>query len=200
MWFRVELHKDGSVASCETVEGKLKDGKHVFYVEAETKEKALADVVSMYRKVLERARRGANARYSKRRAANSCGACDSPPVPGKTLCEKHLRNSLEIYRRARDRKRGLLPQAPRLSEEERATREESKRLEREARYKREAVEKFGMTRSALFIRRGLLREALGAYDSDPRNFRAWLVSKLKSLGVDVDDKKREPFAYESAAE
>ncbi len=45
MWFRVEVHKDGSVSSCTEVEACTKAGKHVRYVEADSRDKACAAAV-----------------------------------------------------------------------------------------------------------------------------------------------------------
>jgi hypothetical protein len=46
MWYRIELHSDGSVASCEEAASSLADGRSVHFVEADTKEDAIAILLS----------------------------------------------------------------------------------------------------------------------------------------------------------
>ena len=38
-------------------------------------------------------------RYHERRAMGLCGKCDSPPVPGHALCERHRRDAKEAQHR-----------------------------------------------------------------------------------------------------
>lgn len=197
MWFRVELHKDGSVASCETVEGKLNDGKHVFYVEADTKEKALAHVVLMHRRHLERSRIKEAARRARRANEERCRDCHQPKVAGKTLCEEHLRRQRESQRRLREH--GARP--PRNPDVAAVAFQASKKRGYEAQ-KAFARQAYGMTHSDASRRRSFLRETLAAYLANPREIHAWLVTELAKLGVrpELGQPPGEPFAFEAAAE
>lgn len=193
MWFRVELHKDGSVASCEVVEGKLRDGKHVVYVEADSKEKAVTDAVAWYKRIRDRNL----ATKIRLRTEKRCVDCGAPAQDGYRFCAKHL----EI-RRARNNERYKKfgrkradPLAPRRSEAESAAQYQEKKRAAERRFAASIREEFGMSGAQLYQRRRVLREVASAYDSDPRGFRSWLTAKLKEVGADS-----EPFAFESAAE
>lgn len=198
MWFRVEQNKDGSVASAEYVEASSKNSRYVTYVEADSKESAIALVVNKYQRQLERLRTNAIQRYRSRLAAGLCreSGCDSPPVDGQTRCKKHRAKGREV-----DRARGRLRGKPRPPIEERALRAAHLAKERNQREQASSLATFGMSRTLLSMQRKYFREALAAYDENPRGIRAWLVAKLKSLGVDADEKsEREPFAFEAAAE
>jgi hypothetical protein len=85
MWFRVEINSDGSVKSCDFVEGVNIDTRHVFYVEADTKEGALACAAAKYRARLERHSEYCKDRYKERKAKGLC-VCGAECVPGKTRC------------------------------------------------------------------------------------------------------------------
>lgn len=180
MWFRVELHKDGSVASCETVEGKLKDGKHVFYVEADTKAAALSKVVRQYQRSLEIGRASGRARSERLRAENKCWRCGKPREPGKSMCRKHLDDANRL------RKRGPLRKRPETLEE--------RALAHDAAVKRshsKTRDRYGMSPIYLSVCRRVLVEVLAAYDDDPAGFREWMQKKLDELGV--EDGSYEPI-------
>jgi hypothetical protein len=48
MWFRVQLRKDGSIASCASVEAGKSDGEHVRYIEAPDRAKACAEALAWW--------------------------------------------------------------------------------------------------------------------------------------------------------
>jgi N-methylhydantoinase A/oxoprolinase/acetone carboxylase beta subunit len=48
MWYRLEIGKDGSIASCTEVAASFEDGKHVRYVEADSQTEALAKALTWY--------------------------------------------------------------------------------------------------------------------------------------------------------
>lgn len=178
MWFRVELHKDGSVASCETVEGKLKDGKHVFYVEAETREKALKEVVRRYQRSLDYHREYERRRRETRRANNQCSRCTEARVPGKAMCKRHLEIARELV--AAGRNSG---QREKKSLEERAAAHEESAKRSTSASNSRSRERFGMSTPYASVCRRVLLEVLEAYDDNPAGFRSWLTGALERLGT-----------------
>lgn len=108
MWFRIELHKDGSVASAEQVDERLKDGRHVFYVESDSKEHACINALRQYEAYKERQRLGKQAARAKRAAAGGCTECGAP-ANGRRRCEACLKRDREVrYLGAAPNTRGVV--------------------------------------------------------------------------------------------
>jgi len=94
MWFRIEFDKSGSVVSCTEGEASVKEGRHVVYIEAETKSEAIP-LAQKYFMRLEKAR----ANYVAKRASGLCAKCPFPAVEGKVLCHSCAKRQREASER-----------------------------------------------------------------------------------------------------
>lgn len=178
MIFRVEIRKDGSVASCTEVELSLQNSKHVFYVEAKDR----SDAVSRAKARFDSLNR------SRNRAKDSglCISCMREPRVTANHCRPCADKQVL---RARER-RGLehLPEPERLAAH--AARIEAKRanaseqLAKAREHSSESVRSASDARwdSSDFIPNrmmvGVLRQCLRAFDRNPSGFRAWLMALL----------------------
>lgn len=99
MWFRIEFDKSGSVVSCTEGEASVKAGRHVVYVEAESKKEAIP-LAKRYFMRLDKAR----AKYAAKRARGVCAQCPFPAIEGKSLCHSCAERQRESVER---RKAGL---------------------------------------------------------------------------------------------
>lgn len=101
MWFRVELNKDGSVASCTEAGPSFpeKGGGRIYYIEADTKESALATGLRRYKEYLESQRVAASERRKKLREHGLCRDCRNPLDPGAARSGRRARCA-ECARRA----------------------------------------------------------------------------------------------------
>lgn len=101
MWFRIELNKDGSVLKAEHVEARLPGaGRFVVYVDAETKELAMASAVGRYQRYLEKQRADMRARREVRKAQGRCRDCGKPGTTGY-LCAGCAERQNALRRRGR---------------------------------------------------------------------------------------------------
>ncbi len=121
MWFRIEMNKDGSVLKAEHVEAKLTGGgRFVVYVDAETKESAIASAVSRYQRYLEKQRTDKKARVDARKNSGRCVDCGRPGVLGRVRCQR-CAERLNAYRqRGRGRPHELPAPIPAGSRSQRA--------------------------------------------------------------------------------
>lgn len=99
MWYRLELNKDGSAASCTEAEGSKRDGKTVLYVEASSKSEAIKLGRAKFFDRLAAQRDAAL-------AAGFCGeCCVEKAMKGRTMCarcaEKKLARRQERESRGR---------------------------------------------------------------------------------------------------
>lgn len=89
MWFRIELNKDHSVRSCVEVSGSLYEGRSVHYVEAATKELAIALLARDYERQLVKKRAIGKRRTRRLMSAGLCLKCELPvgdDRSGKSYC------------------------------------------------------------------------------------------------------------------
>lgn len=105
MWFRIEIRKDGSLATCQMAEGSVRDGgNRVFYVEAEDAASAASEAVSRYKRYLERQRESVQARRVERKEAGLCVSCGEPSETRQ--CEQCLKRHRMVVK-------GTLPEGAR---------------------------------------------------------------------------------------
>jgi hypothetical protein len=187
MWFRIELHKDGSVSSCVEVEGSFKDSKTVHYVEADSKEDAIGKLKARWELYRER-RTAKNERERLRR--KNLGLCERYGCPDKndgihTLCATHHEYVKQKRKESDARKSAAgfdrLPEhirlAKRTDEEKAAIQARRDRAARE--HKAKYTAKYG---SGRLRRLQVLRKALRQFDSmTPRAFRAWLAQEIYAI-------------------
>lgn len=178
MWFRIELHKDGSVASCAEVEGSFKDSKHVLFVEADNKQTAIRDAARRYR---ERFRKATNERYHRQRAKGLC-MCGAP-LTGKTKCEKCLAEQNEGSRRRREAIRNGTYVPPKAMADELFLK---KRRDATVRYQKKWSERAREIYWADDLNIPTLKKVLAQYDKlSPRAFRSWLE---EASGVPTEER------------
>lgn len=179
MIYRVEIRKDGAIASCDVVESALKDGGRVFYVDALNKEEACHKAKSQF-----------NSLVSKGEAAKQQGICKwclVAPAVGKIYCRECKSKHNALGRESR--KINALPPEDRARAA--ADRAEVKRAERRAWAVAHAATARAAAREKTDARWDsdykppkrsnywpVLRQCLRAYDRDPAGFRAWLLAKL----------------------
>jgi hypothetical protein len=90
-WYRIEIQKDGSVASCECVGPSAGDrGGRVFYIESDSETWAIASAISRYKSYLERQRESVQARRESRKSAGLCTECGQPAPDGQRNCNPCL--------------------------------------------------------------------------------------------------------------
>lgn len=168
MWFRVEIRKDGGIASCEQVSGSIgEQGSSVFYVEAESKEAAIALSAERWRE-RKRAREQAlkELREKADRITGLC-ACGNPLEPFRAKCRACLDAYREKYPPGRITK-------PRVAVGAQEARERAR---------------------AVAIRYGsrveTLRLVLAQFDAGtPASFRAWLSGYIQKLEARADLRQR----------
>lgn len=184
MWFKVEVNKDGSVATCEQVDVSLKSGVSVVYIEAESKEKAIEKAVAYVERIRLKARRSYEknrekilaadrARRAARAKAGICSRCDEKAV-ASGYCEAHRVVYNEQRAAAkRDKRRGIfVKKTTSIDPLQRAASIKAGRNESNRRANR------GLRRK---VRLSAFREALGFYDANPNTFRAWLTARIVEL-------------------
>lgn len=172
MIFRVEIHRDGSVASCDVVESALKNGGLVCYVEAKDKAEAC-----------QKAKKTFADRMAALKLPGSCIKCKQPRMQGYLMCAAHNEAAVQ-----KQRERNSLKKQGLWSKELAVERLAAGRLKLAAKgvaaapgcFDREAADRkwdsvgHAPSKSA----RSVLRQCLRAYDRDPANFREWLLAKL----------------------
>lgn len=96
MWFKVVFNKDGSVSSCEGVEGLVReDGRGVVYVDAPSKTLAIKQARSTW----DRLRMLSRPKRAQWRSDGRCHECGGQPEAGKNRCAKCIQ--YRIARKAR---------------------------------------------------------------------------------------------------
>lgn len=176
MWFRIELHKDGSVASCTEVEGSIKDSKHVFYVEADSKTAALRLIAKNWREKHRRDQSIRNkARLNRLREQGRCFDCEDPAMPGHRRCETDMRRHRELTNARRAAKRdGTFKPRRRPDDVELYI----KRLHKDRGRFRKLKSRGRDDNWTDDLNIPTLRKVLAKYDTlSPRAFRAWLEEK-----------------------
>lgn len=176
MWYRIELNKDGSIATCVEVEESHRNSRSVRYVEAVSREEACAAILLWHKNEKDRSIRN----YEKRRRAGLCYCCGAPARPGMSECadcsdrknahKRAVRAGL-TEKVARPHAADPLALALRIKE----------RVLVAAALKNERRREVGLT-SRLCLRRAFFREVLEQFDKlDPAELRAWLCGELAEL-------------------
>jgi hypothetical protein len=76
MWYRIELNRDGSVGACTEVEATIPvRGGRVYFIEADTKEQALATGLARYNAYLESQRASMRVKREQLKAEGRCRDC-----------------------------------------------------------------------------------------------------------------------------
>lgn len=191
MWYRIELNKDQSVRSCEEVSCSLSgSGRTIHYVEADSKEMAIAVLVSTHLRRVKRSRD----RHLDRVARGLCTCCEAPRVTNR-FCRAHADAENARQRAVRN---GTVKAKPigrnnLRSEVEIAVLESARRL-RDSQMKNERLARSGLRSKHQFERlvheAKMLSAVLSAYDSDPASFRAWLMREIETRDLQVGPSAR----------
>jgi len=180
MIYRVEIRKDGAVASCNVVESALRNGGRIYYVEAPSKERA----IDLVKKAFARLAAKADRRLAE--DPGLCRQCMKRQTNGKSLCPVCMENQKRLVSEMRDIAR-LPPDERARALSERAVSNREKRadqyremgLKSAAKHRERANARWD---AATFVASAdqaiVLRQCLRAYDRDPANFRSWLLAKL----------------------
>lgn len=87
MWYKVQLRKDGSIASCDLVSDSIVSGNGVFFVEADSPARACICAKKLWVEKYDTGRAKIRDRQKKRRESGICRQCSAPVlVPGNTAC------------------------------------------------------------------------------------------------------------------
>lgn len=99
-WWRVELGKDGAIKSCEEVEETSKQGRHVRFVEAETKAEACSSAIRWVEAFRARRREEERRRLARYKSIGKCVSCGKPADAG-TKCSACAKKQRERNKRLR---------------------------------------------------------------------------------------------------
>lgn len=180
MWYKVEIDNEGGIKSCVEVEASVAQGRHVRYVEADSRADAIKLVQQWYRHA-ERSRRNTNERMRVAKLTGRCRSCMQPRGEGCTAvyCRTCADRRAE---RARERFAGAPAiNAPRAKtdEERAATLSRSRKGSAGGRKRSDLLVGGGSPKGAVYRK---LAEVLAKLDSTtPRAFRAWLVAEIARL-------------------
>lgn len=186
MWFRVELHKDGSVASCAQVASSFENGRTVRYVEADSPDAAI-ELVRRWRKSLDLQKLRVQKYKGEARQAGICVSCmHAQAVPGRVCCESCAARQRE---NTRTRKNGSREIARRNSPEESLRLYEERMARGLEKQKRRGANTYAYAQ--MVTRRDVLKEVLSRFDScNAVVFRAWLDAELSAATTERPPKKR----------
>ncbi len=188
MIYRVEIRKDGSIASCVEVESAVKDRGRVYYVEAEDKVRACV----LAKKSFERLAAGYLRIQAERQANGICKACGKNKAkPGVLQCQGCTESSTARLRERRAITRIADPELRSKMLAERAVRKKDAakttiRLAQQAGQAKAVAAKQALGDARWDAHTPVinpsyqqcLRQCLRAYDRDPAKFRGWLLAKL----------------------
>lgn len=172
MWFRIELNKDNSIASCEATSGSRNEGRAVHYVEAESKGSAIALLLSRYASNNEARRKAARTRADALRAEGLCRRC------GRNKCSLGLTTCTDCLAKRNARHAERAAGAPIL--DQRAT-SVNQKLAAQARRQQYDVSK-AMRKAAgyLIMVRVAYARCLKSFDEmTPAVYRTWLAEALR---------------------
>lgn len=179
MWFRIETHRDGSIASCVQVEGSIKDGRGVHYVEADSKQQAISILVARYDRRREKGKLLKRELRAKRKAAAICCQCQKPTDGLKLLCFScNEANNKRSRERGEPATRTDRPAAEKVAAEQRIR--EANRL------------RVGKRNGATWARLAVLRACLKQLESNPRHLKTWLIAEIDK--ITAKDSKSEKAA------
>lgn len=208
MWYRIELNKDRSVRTCVEVSGSLNEGRSIHYIEADSKESAIAILAASYEKARSRNRR-TSAKYAEaKKAKGECTVCRKNKEPHRadnSVCQKCADKDAQ---RKLELKEGAAPKyhkrAKSLSDKA-AAQERILEATRAARRKRtRELRAAGTSLHAIrqcHTQAQVYREALEAFETmTPSRFRGWLVAKIAECQEKIDGKKSIAEHFPQAAE
>lgn len=171
MWFEIALHKDYSLASCETVSESRRDGKLIYYIEASSKEEAISILLARYDRTNETHRATARARYEERRELNLCRRC------GRNVCAEGLANCSGCLLKKAARRREINAGAPKRAILNTTV---DGKVAAQLRTRDRDIRKAARKANGHYIMvRVAYARCLQAFDSmTPRAFRLWLSEQL----------------------
>jgi hypothetical protein len=183
MWFHIGIRKDGSVSSATYTADSVVDGVRIVYVEADTKELAIAKAKADWKKWRERKLQVAKDR-------GLCNECFCRPKKDNYLRCQVCLNKRSVKKRE-TRAIARLPKSEKvISLSERAI---DVRLNRQISMEigsaignqvrstaaDDKLDKAGLKPQA-YTPGTLLRYVARAYDRDPENFRQWLEDEIEA--------------------
>lgn len=197
MWYRIELNKDRSVRSCVEVSGSIKEGRSIHYIEADSKESAIAILARAYEKRLARSREHVRVRTAASAAKSLCVQCGckikSQTRVGGARCKKCKKYQVAQHRL---RKAGLGRSRPRHKTDADRAASELKVRERGIQHSAEVTAQVNAVGLGRGVYNGLIRdrrrytETLEAFETmTPSRFRGWLVAKIAECQDKIDGKK-----------
>jgi hypothetical protein len=179
MWYRIELNKDGSVASCMEVEACISEGRNVRYVEADSRGAALKLVAAWWR------RKAKDTEYYRKRAeaARLAGACSRcrirPRAGGAKTCaacadqNKKLRDAYHTGARVKSRRKDM-------TDDERAAAAQRRLVSMRNHMAGERALCGGGNPKK--VRRVALEQVLAKFDElSPAAFRSWVQDEIAKL-------------------
>ena len=99
MIYRVEVRKDGSIASCDLVESALKNGGLVCYIDAKTAAEACVKAKTYWSNV-----------HTRAAARRECVSCKALVAPGKFRCPGCMRIRAEEEQARKRLKASMRPE------------------------------------------------------------------------------------------
>lgn len=185
MWYRIELNKDRSVKTCVEVESSYKDGRSVHFIEADSREAAIAKLATQWSMINSKSKMRMRERTAARLANGLCARCREKSLPGKRLCEFHRLEQLR-YKKAsvtgESKKRKILKTDEDIAAFMLQRRE---KLNKAAR----ARVRTSCTAATTIIKR--YTEVLEAFDTmPPHRFRGWLTAKIQEQQDKIDAKRK----------
>jgi len=182
MWYKIEVGDDGGILSCAEVEASVAQGKHVRYVEADSRADAIKLVQQWWRqKEQARAYRAKIAATCK--TERVCIYCKKNEAVGRSVCRECIAKQGERRKVERERDRirrasGVVPPMSKpLTDADRVA-QVLKRNARAREYAKRVKTIAGGATPKTAAHRALSR-ALAHFDqTTPRAFRAWLVAEI----------------------
>lgn len=186
MWYRIELNKDRSVRSCVEVSGSLNEGRSIHYIEADSKESAIAILAKKY-EVRRKDMYTAKAKWlAKTRESGSCVVCAAPR--GEDGTDTYCRKCLA---RKKGRRRAVAAGAPRLTTRNDTAEKKAialaARADQAREYSKQQAKKCP-NYGGVSLTRKVYRAALRAFDQNPSYFREWLVAQIQECQDKIDGK------------
>jgi hypothetical protein len=180
MWYRIELNKDGSVASCTEVEACVLEGRNVRYVEANSKFLACVLVQKWWKNRAQENRR--EKKMADRRFQAGLCKCGATAKPGRQRCPGCQARSAQLKREVRAGRAPLHGYSRTDAERAQAAfrRQESLKKRNDSRY--EKAKQVAGASNPKKARRIALEQALAKFDQLTVDaYRAWLVREIQAV-------------------
>lgn len=193
-WHRVHFNKDGSVQSCERVDGaKNERGGYIQYVQADSKEEAIVlarERVTKYEEWRSRYRDLGRAREQRLRESGLCVKCGKRPLATKNECRACADRALARQSKVTAGEIARKPIARTDAEKVAALGriEESRKAERRSRNAR-IIERLGSVHAytSAVVELRFARRCLEVHDRTTGGqntpFRKWLIREIRDLEV-----------------